>query len=239
MRRLRAAATGGEGFLLLEVLIALLLLALLLGPLVNGVLATTRRFGALKQSAAEDSTDADESALVTWSWGPGLTQAVWRPGPELVLQTSHFAGETDCKVGLWIGGWFVQEYDVGTTGLLSLGAATWCARSGEEVVIRSRMLGSTWGPPWRTEVPSVDGVVVVTAPAASAAPEGAACWALHEPSATSARPLLSWSDANGGTLNIPAPFVSGLPPAGVRQASLDSLSQIWTQEEGRELDVYY
>jgi hypothetical protein len=240
LRRLTAVVAGGEGFLLLEVLIALLFLALLLGPLLNGVLVTTRRADALKQSAITVGSDgAGDAALASWGWGYGLTRAIWRPGPELILQSSDSGGQTGCRVGLWIGGWFVQEYDTGDTRSLNLGAAIWCGRSGQEVVLRSRMPGSPWGPPWRTEVPPADGVVVVAAPAPSSADRGSACWAMHEPSATSATPALSWRDVKGSILDMPAPFIAGLPPSGVRQSRLDTLDQAWTQEEGRELDVYY
>lgn len=226
--------------MLLDVLVALLLLAVLLGPLVDGVLATTRRVDALeKSSAAVGVADANESALAFWNWGFGFAQAMWRPGPELVVQASRFDGQKDCRVGLWIQGWFLQEYAVDDAGSLSIGAATWHARSGQEVVLRSRLAGSTWGAPWRTVVPAADGVVAIAASALSPATHGPTSWALHLACVANSAPVLSWSDTQGGPLDLTAPFVRSLPPAGVRQASLGTLAQAWTQEEGRELDLYY
>ncbi len=235
----RRTLEGEDGLFLIEVLVAFLLLALFLGPLVGGVLAETHRAVDLQASAGkEDATDRPASTLAAWTWGRCLKRVTWRPGPELIVEVASAGLLADGSVGLWADGWYVQEYPPDETGSLRLPASVWSSRVGQELTVRYKLQGEAWGPPWRTVVPGPDGVVKVSG-ASSGQAEASGSWILHPPSASSGVPVLSWlgGGANSGSASFPV--VLGLPPVGCQQAGVGAGSQSWLQEEGRELDVYF
>lgn len=236
----RRALKGAGGFLLIEVVVAFVLLALFLGPLVGGFLAGTHRAAELQMSVgAANTAGRPVSTLVAWSWGPSLKRVTWRPRPELLVEVAGEGKFADGRVGLWVDGWYVQESTPGEAGSLRFQANMWSARMGHELTVRYRLQGGTWGPPWRTVVPGPDGVVRSSAGAGSGQVGGSGVWVLHSPTASSGIPVLSWLGATPGGDAPGLPVVRGLLPMGCQQASMGVGSQSWSQEEGRQLDVYF
>lgn len=231
--------SGEGGFFLIEVLVAFLLLALFLGPLVEGVLAETHRAVDLQTSAGkQDATDRPAATLAAWTWGPCLKRVSWLPGPELIVEVAGAGQFEDGSVGLWADGWYVEECTPGATGSLRLPANMWSSRAGQELTVRYRLQGRTWGPPWRTVVPGPDGVVKSSGGTSGQAGTSGS-WALHLPSASSGAPALSWLGQSVDGDVSAFPIVRGMPPVGCQQAGFGAGSQSWLQEEGRQLDVYF
>ena len=230
---------GEDGFFLIEVLVAFLLLALFLGPLVGGVLAETHRAVDLQTSAGkQDATDRTAATLAAWTWGPFLKRVSWLPGPELIVQVANAGQLEDGSVGLWADGWYVEECTPDAGGSLRLPANVWSSRAGQELTVRCRLQGGTWGPPWRTVVPGPDGVVKSSGGTSGQA-GSSGCWVLHLPGASSGAPVLSWLGQSVGSGVSVFPVVRGMPPVGFQQAGVGAGSQSWLQEEGRQLDVYF
>ena len=86
-----------EGSILLEVLVAIVLLAVVLVPLAESLLTAGRQDEAFR---AEDRSSAvagaTEQARAAWSWGPRVESAAWHPGQvlALTLQGDPLSGTT-------------------------------------------------------------------------------------------------------------------------------------------------
>ena len=230
---------GEDGFFLIDMLVAFLLLALFLGPLVGGVLAETHRAADLRTSAEEeDVTSRPAETLAAWTWGPCLKRVSWLPGPELIIEVASARRPENGSVGLWADGWYVEECTPDATGSLRLPANVWSSKAGQELIVRYRLQGGTWGPPWRTVVPEPDGVVKSSGGTSGQA-DTSGSWVLHLPGASSGAPVLSWLGLGVGGGVPTLPIVRGIPPVGCQQAGVGAGSQSWLQEEGRQLDVYF
>ena len=230
------------GTILIETLVALVLLAIAIGPLITTLLAAQARAAEVRSSTATPEL-ADAAADDAWSWGPAVATAKWLPGPKLEVQA---ALPGDCTLGLWLNGWFVDEEVFGGEGSLVIGSQTFPSSvQGAEVTLRVRRSDGGWGPPWRSLVPDLSGVLTaertLQAPAvAKNAPTGEACTVLHPPAA--ANPGFQVSGESGAEVGLDG---SGLPrflcaPPSVQQCvRLGSDTQAWQAEEGGALDVYF
>ncbi len=98
---------GREGSILIEVVVAIVLLAILMVPLAGGILSAVGRADTVRQQAAR-LADAlpGEAALQAWSWGSKVASAWWRPGPTLYVRPER-SGDQLPTVGLWVDGWFL------------------------------------------------------------------------------------------------------------------------------------
>jgi hypothetical protein len=131
-----------EGLVLIEVMMATVLLALLVVPLVSGVLSVTRSADAMRGKTAEQGDLMPGSeAGGAWEWGEVISQAWWRPGPTLHARAEYGSG-ADCTVGLWAEGWFLGEWKTSGNGFVEVTAPVWADLTGAELTARVRPVRS-------------------------------------------------------------------------------------------------
>ena len=238
------AAPRQQGFILIEVMVATVLLTTLLGALAAAT--QTAWDGALSfrdRAASLSKSSSDELSSAAWEWGERVEAAHWRAGPELNV-IAGAGGSRQVMVGVWAAGWLLGEWGVDSQGLLRLGVAVWQGNAGEELVIRARADGGVWGPPWRTVVPDAYGFSGIEAEAhISAGPvDGSSQNAVdvaHLPSSCSPILLASWSDAAVLADSDGVAFVLTGHTLGVCRLEFDGRVQTWCGDEGRNIDVYF
>jgi hypothetical protein len=251
MSRIRqTVCLRGDGIILLEVVVALVLLSLLVVPLVAGFQAAAGRARTVQSGTGRISAPSGPSGSEeAWEWGPMVASASWAPGPVLHLRVERQA-DTDLLVGFWVDGWFLGEEKPDGEGEVTLKAAVWSGSAGRELVARVRACEKAWGPPWRSVVPVADGRSSPLSPAEEgiaaagevAAGEGAAGEAesvAHEPALANPLFKVSWTSVGLGAGPTGPPVA--LPPLGSGQAELDldDDAQSWLVETGRALDLYF
>lgn len=233
-----AACRRQSGWILLEVMVAVVLLGVLVGPLAGSVMAAAAQSERLRQQAGELSADPVEGfILAAWTWGPGLASVDWRPGPALEVTPCFPDQGSAALVGLWIDGWFQEEWEVGFGSSLLIPLQTWSAHEGGEAVVRSRGQGGAWGPPWRSLVADAGGTVAGLG-LREAGSVGATQMVVHPPLAGSAAVDPSWS-ADGSSLDASLPVILTLVPEGPVGVSLASWAQSTRMRGQRDLDVYF
>jgi hypothetical protein len=237
-----------QGFIMLEVLAAVALLSLFLVALSVSLERAVASARQVRDRSAEASGSLGPSREVDpWSWGPQVLDGYWEAGPVLHLRTPRLAdpsleaGADELLLGLWVDGWSVRQevVEAEESGTLRLDALWWAGCEGKEVVVRLRVSGQGWGPPWRTVVPC--------ASRHETGPNGI------DPSAERATGSVVVHPATLGTLapqvtaaGAPVPALTQGPPwlfepqtDALWQASLTGREQAWRGETGRRLDVYY
>lgn len=241
------SAKGGPGFILLEILTALLLFALVVGPLVQAFASARQRAGLARDGVeAPAGLEAGSTSGLgddgQWNWGPRVAGASWRPGPALDIQAS--GGMAPAAVGMWVDGWFQGEWELDEDGKLRLPSSDLAAYAGRELVVRVRPADGEWGVPWRSMVPdayatpphtiTVTRVVLTDGP-----PDAEVCMVVHEPER--ANPLVQLSDAAGRLLvdGLEFPFFLDRLTVGRSDVAVGGNVQSWTTEPGRALDVYF
>jgi hypothetical protein len=227
-----------EGSILLEVVVAIILLAILVEPLTGGILLAVGRADAVRQQAARVADSVlDGQAVRAWTWGSEVASAWWRSGPTLFVRPERSENAVP-TVGLWVDGWFLSEESLDGEGVLRVDAPTWWAYPGAELVMRVRTPDGAWGPPWRSLVPGADGVVSLSVSGGEVGRTEAQVVA-HAPAAGNPGFQPSWA------VDCPGPGPLGLPlvlqrvqsaPGGI---SLDGSGQSWFMESERGLDVYF
>ena len=229
---------GSYGSIMIEVLVAMVLLAILILPLAGGMLSAAGRVNTVKRfdpAAAEALTE--EGVREAWSWGPRVAAAWWLPGPMLHIRPDR-SGDPPPTVGLWVDGWPLTAERPDPDGVTRLGSAIWSTYAGRELVVRVRISDGIWGPPWRSLVPGVTGAVLLPASAEPVAGVDGLVVA-HTPGAGNPAFEGSWTNSlpEPGPLGIPFLFPTGFTgPGGLR---LDSAQQSWSVEPLRELDLYF
>ena len=139
-----------------------------LSPLATAFARTVGDARSVRQRVeGEVSTGSGSGRSEGWEWGPRVIAAWWRPGPVLHVRVSGTAGQalTDAQVGLWADGWLVAEeaITINQTGVsamandVQIGPEFWTGMAESELVIRARVTGGAWGPPWRLAVPGAGG----------------------------------------------------------------------------------
>jgi prepilin-type N-terminal cleavage/methylation domain-containing protein len=244
MRRLTDMSCGAsmQGFVLMEVMVAIVVLATLLTSLATGVQTALDASVALRDKAARLSAEGSHGpSSEAWEWGPMIQRAEWSAGPELSVRLGTGVGAAG-TVGAWASGWLVGEWEVSAGEVLRLGPSTWYGVVGKELVIRSRSSSEGWGPPWRSLVPAGSGTNENSATARespSALGFGEANIAIHGGSWNS--PLLhaSWADAPVSDSLCGVVFVPSACTAGVCRLESGGRMQWWLNCEGRRLDVYF
>jgi hypothetical protein len=248
--RSHSISRAPSGWILVEILVALVLLAIVLGPLVDGLATAMDRAAAIRGHAEGDSSgrldsgkEASSGALDAWNWGPRVTSAVWHPGPSLEILTREDV-ERPQIVGAWLDGWFRGEESPDQAGIVTLRASSLAGCCGRELVVRVRQEGGEWGPPWRSLVPdsyarlpsttaTADGVL------AANGGETEAYTVVHAPER--ANPGVRTSDGTVRMLLDALAFPVFLPPVtvGAHHAEVGKDQQSWLMEAGRALDLYF
>ncbi len=225
-----------DGWVLVEVMMAVVLLGLLVVPLAAGVQSATGRANTVRSQAARVSDPPqDPDGGDAWEWGATVSSAWWRPGPSLYIQLEQRSGQ-DHIAGLWVNGWFQGEVEPDDDGTVRVGAPAWYGSAGEELVVRVRTATGTWGPPWRLVVPAADGV---SASSALAGDGGSGETIAHVPALANPALRPSWVETSPQASPPGFPFLLPSPGPGTGEIDLDDRRQFWNTEAGRGLDVYF
>lgn len=238
-RYLRPAGVS-QGWILLEVMVAVMIAGIVLGPLATAVMSSAGQAAHVRRQAdglAAHSLDME--SMDAWTWGGGQVIAgEWSAGPALEVSVRVPSGAEDPSVvGVWVDGWFRGEWPVDPSGVLTIEATTWSAGEGSEAVLRVRAPNGLWGPPWRSLVPGFDGIPAAASSAGPTEP-GSAKTVVHPPAAGNPALEISWESAQSiPTLLLPLVFEGpGVGPVG---ASIEGSVQTWLMENRRALDVYF
>lgn len=226
---------GDGGWVLVEIMVAVLLLGLFVGSLAAGATGLARRV-RIVDAAVGAVGAAARSPVDAWEWGSAHVRVSWRPGPLMDIRVVGPTTAGRVKVGIWVEGWSVLESEAAEGGLATVGPLEWDGRSGDEVVVRVRTDGEAWGSPWRSLVPGADG-----APAVSqfgSEPVSGAGVIIHPPAAGNpAVQVVGTGSVTAGPLGTP--FLADELSGGAAAVRLGGLEQSWLQEAGRSLDVYF
>jgi hypothetical protein len=248
MRRWPAAARAEgryrQGFILVEVMVAVVLLATLLTSLATGAQRALDAAVKLRDKAAALSTGAARYPSNTpWQWGAMIERTSWSPGPELTVRMGVGAG-VEAIVGIWRDGWLLGEWDVSGGEDFRLGAATWGGASGRELVVRARVARGGWGPPWRSIIPESSGEVSVGT--ASGTSDLTPAIGFDDPMTVAHTRSYSLPVFRGSWAESPVfrdvqgvVFVLSAFGPGSCWLECDGRSQSWANGEGRILDVYF
>lgn len=230
-----------EGSILIEALVAIVLLAVVLGPLAENLLAVARQDEAFRvANQAGGVTGGTEQARAAWSWGPQVASAAWQPGQVLALALQ---GDPLCDttVGLWADGWFLGEFGAAADGSATCKIGMLGALTGRELVARARVGDGVWGPPWRTVVPDSLGGSASLVPARfDTGRDPAECSVVvHPPS--HANPLIEVSDPAMTVSRDGAGLHLFLAPFAGKALSLrlNGVEQDLGEEERDAVDVYF
>lgn len=229
---------GADGWVLLEVMAAVVVFAILIASLAAGFLAVIER-GAGTERQADRLSPGELQGESAWTWGDRALEAAWMPGPTLNLRVATAGPISDTVVGVWTDGWLLAQVSPVENGWVNLGASIWTDRDGQELVIRVRQGDGPWGPPWRSIVPDLTGIAVGPAGGVVTGSAGGAA-TVHPPFA--ANPRFDMDGSSGEIVAGPSgsPFFATLIPTGPAAVMLDGAErQSWLSEPGRGLDVYF
>jgi prepilin-type N-terminal cleavage/methylation domain-containing protein len=229
------------GFVLIEVLAAVVLLGVLLVPLSTAVQSAVGRAAAIREQAsrlAAEQVQAGEREA--WEWGPRVASGWWTAGPVLHLELAVPLG-AGCFVGLWADGWFVGRVSPDGDGRVRVDPQAWSGLTGQELVVRVGRPGDPWGPPWRLLIP--DMYCRYPSPDAqeriAAGPADADEIVVHGPALANSRLEVSglppWAICFAS--QIPLALSEGAP--GRCELSLGGRTQSFTVDVGGGRDVFY
>ncbi len=237
-----------HGFVLIEVLIALLLLTVLIVPLATGVTSAISRTDALQEHYREvcDATRTSTTAEA-WGWGPKTVSVAWKEGPALSVDVED-CGESAVIVGVWTEGWFQGEWVLEDEGILEIPASEFStsgfpAQPGAEIVVRTRCPDDAWGPPWRTIAPEGEDGLDRPAPASSEVAGNqvftGSANVIHAPAW--ANPVIEVSNAGAllGTDRLKLLFDLALLGSGRCDVIMGDRFQSLKMENGRAVDVFF
>jgi hypothetical protein len=233
-----------RGFVLLDVMVAIVLLGILLGVLATGAQSACRVAVGLRDRAVPlSTTSSGDSSLGAWTWGEGIRQAAWGSARVLTIYAGTQSA-SQATVGVWCDGWPLGEWQASMKEPLALGPAVWDGRNGQEVVIRARAGNEGWGPPWRMVVPDQygDDAVGLAQPVDEPIPalgyDGAQS-AVHLPCQSTSLPGASWT---GSPITCNLAGVTVLLSSngeGLCRVGMGARIQSWLGWSGRRLDVYF
>ena len=228
---------ASRGWVMLEVMVAVLVAGVLLGPLADAVLSGLNQSVRVREQAEDLSAASLRAASMgDWTWGWAVVSAQWFPGPALEVIPYRFDASVAPFVGLWIDGWFCGEWEADPSGFVSLPSATWSGREGREAVVRARAAEGSWGPPWRSLVADSRGIVTGVQ---TEGPSGAGAGEVVVHFSSAANPLLHVSWAETPLTSASSPSIAEDVPATPGAVAIDEMLQSWVMEAGRGLDVYY
>lgn len=232
---MRSAARGS---VLIEVLVALTLLAFLVVPLAGGILsAGDRTSDVQRQTDHLVRPGFAETAAASWTWGPKVQNAWWRPGPILHIQADQSV-ERAVVVGLWVDGWYQTEAALDQNGVVKVPSELWAEHEGKQLLLRVQGPEDAWGPPWRLVVPDASGRAAEQVPGTAVGFEISEA-VVHVPTASLPHLVLyrGGREAEIGPSGLP--LVVAPLPSGMCTLGLDGRVQSWISENSHEFDVYY
>ena len=140
VRRQRLLWWSSQGWILLEVMVAVVVAGILLGPLAGAMMSASTQAGRVRvQAGGLSERSLDAAAMDAWVWGGLVVSAKWRPGLALEVDTRLAEGAAgDPGVGLWVDGWFHGEWPTNPLGSAVIETATWSGCQGREAVLRVR-----------------------------------------------------------------------------------------------------
>lgn len=233
-----------RGFVLAEVLIAVVLLAVLIVPLATGMTAAADQASRVRAQAEGLPAVTSESATrAAWGWGPKVEGLRWASGPTAAIEVGTVA-DPESVVGVWTDGWFLGEWSLDGGHILELPAATWSGLEGAELTVRVRRVDGSWGPPWRSTIPGerFDSVPATDLGSDVVEGDGATTGGetvVHVPGL--ANPDVAILQT-GTALHVDRlGLVFYLLPAsiGISDIRLGDVVQSWRVEDGRALDLYF
>jgi type II secretory pathway pseudopilin PulG len=231
-----------SGSILVELLVAIMLLGLAIGPLAAGVQTARQRAAEVRRGGENLSVAtgaADESGA--WTWGPRIATAQWLPGQTLALSVDPEVARKG-SVGLWVNGWFLREFIPETDGGLVIKGRVLRLDYGAELTVRVRVTNTAWGPPWRSLVPdatATSGGAMSSVRPEPAADGDAACTIIHAASLANPSYEVSAPEATIGLEGQGLPAFLSVPDAGSFRVRLGENEQSWNAEERRALDLYF
>lgn len=234
----------GEGFVLVEVLAAIVILGLLVASLSTAVQrACDSAAGVRDEAAVLSAASREDSHGEAWEWGPLVERAVWSPGPQLSVTVGQGAGG-ETTVGIWADGWCLGEWSASSEAVLRLGPGVWDEIFGQELVVRMRQGDGAWGPPCRTVVPDQYGNVgVVVASIMESAEAVVGFEGAGAVSHLRYAGAVSLQSSNGGhpVADIIDDTIVLLraTTAGLGDLACGDTQQSWVMSESRRLDVYW
>ena len=154
---------ASAGWVLFDVMAALVVMGTLVGSLVGGVATLINREAAVRKAAA-DLVKADTVNQAAWYWQSVRLDASWSPGHRLEISLLADTSLVTHSIGVWVNGWFVFEQELDDSGHLVIGSNMWAIEDGDEVILRVGIQENMWGPPWRTVVPNQAGRIIVSNP---------------------------------------------------------------------------
>jgi hypothetical protein len=241
---LQTAHHAAGGFILVEVMVAIMIFALVLVPLATSLQRALSAGLALRGKASAFSQEASgDGCAEAWTWGPMVKGVAWRPGPELHIRVRAF-GSTELVVGVWAGGWLLGEWAMAGECSLRVPSLSWSEVEGEELAVRVRDIHGTWGPPWRSIVPN-EYCNNVGQPAAAEAQADLVGIAIEGRTVAHVRsyaaPLLraSWRDPAVTETVLGLAYL--LPVCGPGYCELNAYgeTQAWVAFKNRMIDVYF
>lgn len=249
-----------DGFSLIEVMVAVLVLSLVLTGVVGAVLHARLRAVTVtdRVQAAGDRSTADQSANTpSWMWGgPRVARASWVSDEALDVRASALVptidgsaepthGSPEATLGVWVDGWFAGEVAVDADGATRIGPGSpgcedWPeASTGAQVSLRVRTEDGAWGTPWRTvtrsdETTSGDATDLVAGVTVHLPVAAALSMGIElDGVALTISPDAVVDLPNGGAVSVPF-------PGGTRaRLTVGSHEQEIGVENGRWVDVYF
>lgn len=216
----RAAQSGGS--VLFEVLVAMFLLGLLIVPLAGSLDRVQRGLQRVEDEVPALSADGGSEG---WRWGGPMLRARLTSATTIEVQPQAGAPAQDIRIGLWLDGWFSGEWLPQVDGpVIPLPASF-----GSEVLLRARGSDGPWGSPWR----------LVVGPGVASGTAGLSAVTVH---GRFRGPVEAGvADGSGSRrLTGQAGRLHATPVApGRADCEYLTLTQSWSSEAGREVDLYF
>lgn len=236
--------TWAHGFTLIEVVVAIALLAVVIGPICGSLLALTSRATAL--SSETEVVIGANTADDAWKWSVAeIDHAKWE-GTKLNVEVRAAPGADPIEMGWWVDGWYTGSIEDTRNGSISVDPPEGGWPSGARwLTVRSRRGPNPWGVPWRMELPAAAaeaGGGSATAPAGLLTIEpmdsASSVLVLHHPGAAAPDVRLGSNSAPAIELS-PEGATTLVLSAGSLDVYCDGALQSLTLENGDVIHLYF
>ncbi|MHB9148734.1 MAG: PulJ/GspJ family protein [Thermoleophilia bacterium] len=232
------------GFTIVEVVVAMALLAIVIVPICGSLLALTARAGALARVSGASSLL--ETAEDPWRWSDlEVDDARWQ-GTTLRGDVRAALAPDLVEIGWWVDGWLCGTVAGDQTGSFTIDPPLggWPA-SAQWVTVRLRTDSGAWGSPWRTALSSNTAASAASAALSPTQPlvgevqvEPSAVIVVHNPGAGNADVRLGYPDAPRLTLAPEGATAVPLAP-GILNLYCDGSLQTLQLENGDVVHLFF